>query len=261
MTQFDGGELPFDGSLGNADEHGEQYHRILVVDDDATMRDMIVDYLRENNMSAVSVSDWHSMMRYFGKDEPDLVILDLHLEEKSGLDLLREIRQVSGVPVIIITGLRSDEIDRIVWLEVGADAYLLKPFGLRELLARVRAVLRRQHRAAIKPKRLGEGGRFRFGDWELDRLSQSLTNPDGKLVALTKGEYAILMAFLDSPQRVLSREYLLQATRIHEDIHDRSVDLQVLRLRRKLEYEPAAPRIIQTERGLGYVFALPVERL
>ncbi len=217
-------------------------------------------FLGERNMCAVAC-EWQSIMPHFGRNEPDLVLLDVQLDQKSGLDLLREIRQRSSVPVIIITGHQSDEIDRIVWLELGADAYLLKPFGLRELLARARAVLRRQHHAAVKRKQVEESGRLCFGGWELNRRTRRLTNPCGKLVPLTKGEYAILMAFLDAPQRILSREHLLQATRIHEDIHDRSVDVQILRLRRKLAYEAGAPRIIQTERGVGYVFTLPVERL
>lgn len=260
MKYFDIGKSPADAPLSKlTDEQGEG-HRILVVDDDDAISGIIVDYLGKHDMCAVSVPDWQSMIHHFGKKEPDLVILDLRLDEKSGLDLLREIRQRSGVPVIIITGHRCDEVDRIVWLELGADAYLLKPFGLRELLARVRAVLRRQHYAAVKPKQQKEGRRFRFGGWVLDQRSQCLTNPGGKLIALTKGEGAILAAFLDAPRRILTREYLLHATRIHEDIYDRSVDVQVLRLRRKLEYEPGAPRIIKTERGEGYVFALPVER-
>jgi DNA-binding response OmpR family regulator len=173
---------------------------------------------------------------------------------------LREIRSRSDVPVIITTGHRRDDIDRVVGLELGADDYVTKPFNLRELLARVRAVLRRRGESGrVPPERPREQGRVRFGGWQLDRRTRSLTDPTGALVALTKGEYALLTAFLDAPQRPLTREYLLQATRVHEDVFDRSIDVQVLRLRRKLETDPSTPRFIQTARGVGYVFAVPVE--
>jgi two-component system, OmpR family, response regulator len=163
------------------------------------------------------------------------------------------------MPVIIITGHRRDEIDRVVGLELGADDYLTKPFILRELLARVRAVLRRFDAGRTVPARDAERGRWRFSGWQLDRRARRLTDPQGAVVTLTKGEYALLVAFLDAPQRPLSREHLLQATRVHEDVFDRSIDVQILRLRRKLERDLSAPRVIQTERGVGYVFAVPVE--
>jgi DNA-binding response OmpR family regulator len=165
------------------------------------------------------------------------------------------------VPIIIITGHRRDDIDRVVGLELGADDYLTKPFNLRELLARVRAVLRRFDVGRVAPARDPERGRFRFSGWQLDRKIRQLTDPTGAPVPLTKGEYAMLLAFLEAPQRPLSREHLLQATRVHEDVFDRSIDVQILRLRRKLERDSSAPRVIQTERGVGYVFAVPVERV
>jgi DNA-binding response OmpR family regulator len=201
------------------------------------------------------------MVQHFAVREPDLVILDLRLDQEEGFDLLREIRSRSDVPVIITTGHRRDEIDRVVGLELGADDYLTKPFSLRELLARIRAVFRRQEAGRAVSQRDPERGRYRFGDWQLDRRSRRLTDPAGDQVVLTKGEYALLTAFLDAPQRPLSREHLLQATRVHEDIFDRSIDVQILRLRRKLEADRSAPQIIQTERGVGYVFTLPVETL
>jgi two-component system, OmpR family, response regulator len=136
---------------------------------------------------------------------------------------------------------------------------LLATFSPRELLARVRAVLQRHGCAAVPhdPRR----GRSRFGGWQLDRRSRRLSDPDGTPVALTMREYALLIAFLDAPQRPLTREHLLQATRVHEDVFDRSIDVQILRLRRKLEADPSVPSVIQTERGVGYVFGLPVEQL
>jgi DNA-binding response OmpR family regulator len=235
--------------------------RILLVDDDLTIRRMVANYLEGHNMRVVSASQRDEMTRHFAAGDPSLVILDLRLGDEDGLDLLREIRSRSDVPVIITTGHRRDEIDRVVGLELGADDYMTKPFGLRELLARIRAVLRRREAGRTASQRESERGRCRFGSWQLDRRTRRLTDANDAPVALTKGEYALLTAFLDAPQRPLSREHLLQATRVHEDVFDRSIDVQVLRLRRKLETDANSPRIIQTERGVGYVFALPVEPL
>src|SRR5262249_41540062 len=173
----------------------------------------------------------------------------------------RDTGSTPSAPVKIIPGRRRDDIDRVVGLELGADDYLTKPFNLRELLARARAVLRRFDIGHAAPARDPERGRYRFSGWQVDRKSRQLTDPTGAPVALTKGEYALLLAFIDAPQRPLSREHLLQATRVHEDVFDRSIDVQILRLRRKLERDPSAPRVIKTERGVGYVFALPVELL
>jgi two-component system, OmpR family, response regulator len=233
----------------------------LVVEDDSTLRHLVMNYLEDHDIRAVSASRGDEVGGLLARNEPDLVVLDLRLGEEDGLDLLREIRVQSDVPIIITTGQRRDEIDRVVGLELGADDYITKPFGLRELLARIRAVLRRREAGQANAQRDIEKGRCRFGGWQLDRRNRRLTNSAGELVALTKGEYALLIAFLDAPQRPLSREHLLQATRIHEDVFDRSIDVQVLRLRRKLETDPSTPSIIRTERGVGYVFALPVERL
>ena len=233
---------------------------VLVVEDDPALQRMILAYFEENNIRTLVASGRQEMVNRLGSAQVRLVILDLRLGDEDGLDLLREIRASSDVPVIIITGHRRDEIDRVVGLELGADDYLTKPFSLRELLARVRAVLRRFDAGRSAPAREPGRGRWRFSGWQLDRRTRRLTDPDGAPVALTKGEYALLTAFLDAPQRPLSREHLLQATRVHEDVFDRSIDVQILRLRRKLERDPSAPRMIQTERGIGYVFALPVER-
>ena len=242
-------------------DFSEQTQSIVVVEDDHVMRRMVVDYLEEHNIRALSASGRQEVVRNFAEGEPDLVILDLRLDQEDGLDLLREVRTRSDVPVIITTGDRRDEIDRVVGLELSADDYITKPFSLRELLARIRAVLRRQEAGRAAFQRESERGRCRFAGWQLDRRIRRLIDPGGGQVALTKGEYALLTAFLDAPQRPLSREQLLQATRVHEDIFDRSIDVQILRLRRKLEPDPSAPQIIQTERGVGYVFAVPVETL
>jgi two-component system OmpR family response regulator len=234
---------------------------VLVVEDDPALQRMILNYFAENNIRTLVASNGQEMVDHLGGAEVNLVILDLRLGLEDGLDLLRKVRLSSEVPVIIITGHRLDEIDRVVGLELGADDYLTKPFNLRELLARVRAILRRFDVGRAAPPRDPERGRFRFSGWQLDRRSRQLTDPSGVPVALTKGEYAMLLAFLEAPQRPLSREQLLQATRVHEDVFDRSIDVQILRLRRKLERDPSAPRVIQTERGVGYVFAVAVERI
>jgi len=233
----------------------------LVVEDDRTLRHLVVNYLEEHDIRTVSASGRDEATALLAAREPDLVILDLRLGQDDGLGLLRELRSRSDVPVIIITGHRRDEIDRVVGLELGADDYITKPFGLRELLARIRAVLRRREAGQIAAQRDPERGRYRFGGWQLDRRTRRLTNSSGAPVALTKSEYALLIAFLDAPQRPLSREHLLHATRVHEDVFDRSIDVQVLRLRRKLEADTSSPQFVLTERGVGYVFAVPVERL
>jgi len=232
---------------------------VLVVDDDPSMQHMLADYLAQHDIRSTAALQRQEAARQFAIAEPDVVILDLRLGTEDGLDLLREIRSRSDVPVIITTGHRRDEIDRVVGLELGADDYITKPFSPRELLARIRAVLRRQHLGRLNWQREAEQGRCRFGGWELDKRTRRLTDPDNALVTLTKGEYALLVAFLDAPGRPQSREHLLQATRLHEDIYDRSIDVQILRLRRKLEADPGAPCIIRTERGVGYVFVPSVE--
>ena len=199
---------------------------VLVVEDDAALQRMIVNYFLENNIHTLVACGRQEMVNQLAGTEVNLVILDLRLGQEDGLDLLREVRSSSDVPIIIITGHRRDDIDRVVGLELGADDYLTKPFNLRELLARVRAVLRRFDMGRAVPALDPEHGRFRFGGWQLDCKTRRLTDPAGDPVTLTKGEYALLLAFLQAPQRPLSREHLLQATRVHEDIFDRSIDVQ-----------------------------------
>jgi len=227
---------------------------VLVVDDDPAMRHMIVEYLEARDIHAASASSGSDMARQLARGEPDLVILSLRLGQEDGLGLLRDLRSHSDLPVIVTTGCRRDEIDGVVGLELGADDHMTKPFGLRELLARIYAILRR--RASRRDR---QSGRLHFGGWQLDPMLRRLTDPTGAPVVLTRGNYALLLAFLDAPQCPLSRERLLQATRMHEDICDRAIDVQVLRLRRKLQAHPNTPHVIQTERGLGYVFILPVK--
>src|SRR5215813_12282609 len=182
----------------------------LVVEDDGTMRHLVTNYLEDHDIRAISASRRDEVAALLARSEPDRVILDLRLGQEDGLDLLREIRSQSDIPIIITTGHRRDEIDRVVGLELGADDYITKPFGLRELLARIRAVLRRREVGNAAASRDAERGRCRFGGWVLDRRTRRLTNSLGEPVSLTKGEYSLLVAFLDAPQRPLSREHLLQ---------------------------------------------------
>jgi DNA-binding response OmpR family regulator len=232
--------------------------RIYVVDDDPSMQRMIVNYINEHNMRAIAASGRQKLLHLLASKEPDLIILDLNLGDEDGLDLLREVRAKSIVPVILITGNRSEEIDRVVGLELGADDYVTKPFSLRELLARVRAVLRRRSMDSLSPMRRTEQ-KYAFEGWLFDQRARRLHSPAGETVALTKGEFALLSAFVTAPRRPLTREHLLQATRVHEDVFDRSIDVQILRLRRKLEPDPREPRMIRTERGVGYIFDTEVQ--
>jgi DNA-binding response OmpR family regulator len=234
---------------------------VLLVDDDTDTRRVVMSYLAEHDIPAREASGREEMNRQLALREPALIILDLQLGEDDGLDVLRAIRSSSDVPVIIATGRSLEEIDCVVGLELGADSYVTKPFSLRELLARVRTVLRRLRLAQPARVREAQRGGYEFGGWCLECDSRKLMDPGGRPLALSNGEYALLVAFLETPLRPLTREQLLQATRVHEDIFGRSIDVQILRLRRKLEADASSPRIIRTERRIGYVFTLPVKRL
>ena len=235
---------------------------VLVVDDDPAMRDVVGSYLENHDFRVSLAADGRTMHRVLADQPVDLMILDLKLAGEDGLELMRGIGTQTDVPIIVLTGHRRDETDRVVGLELGADDYMMKPFGLRELLARVRAVLRRAQ-AGTRRARQTEGRlRYRFAGWELNVRTRQLVSPSGAAMALTAGEFNLLTAFLRSPQQVLSREQLLAASRVHdEEVLDRSVDIGILRLRRKLEADPSEPQLIRTERGAGYVFTAPVEVL
>lgn len=235
--------------------------RVLIVAQDSAMRHQMIDYLERHQMRTTSAAMRQEALRVLAAGEPDLIVLDARLCQANGLDLIRDVRAASDVPLIIVGCHPSDEADRVVALELGADDCITDPIGLRELVARIRAVLRRREGRRLAPSDDPRRGRCRFAGWQLDRRTRRLTSLAGVPVALTKGEYALLIAFLDAPLRPLTRECLLQATRVHEDVFDRSIDTRVLRLRRKLEMDAAAPRLIRTERGTGYIFAVPVEQL
>ena len=243
----------------DADEIGALARgRILVVDDDPAIRRMIVGYLQDHNLQPTAVAGRPGLMQAFAGSEPDLVILDLNLGQDDGLEILRELRRRSVVPIILITGNRREEVDQVIGLELGADDYITKPFSLRELLARVRAALRRRSMDRLSNAKQREAI-FRFEGWTFDQRRRKLTSPLGEAVTLTKSDFALLSAFVLKPREILSRERLLQSTRVYEDVFDRSIDVQILRLRRKIEPDPHAPRFILTERGIGYIFDADVE--
>ncbi len=234
---------------------------VLVVDDDPAMRDVIGSYLEGEGFQVSAVADGKAMTRILAEKPVDLIILDLRLSGEDGLELMRG-RGAAEVPVIVITGHRRGEADRVIGLELGADDYVTKPFSLRELAARIRAVLRRAAAGERRSRGKEQRARYRFAGWELEMRARRLKSPDGEVVPLTAGEFNLLAAFLQSPHHILSREQLLAASRVHdEEVFDRSIDVQILRLRRKLEANPSEPQLIKTERGVGYILAVPVEIL
>ena len=235
---------------------------ILAVDDDPAMRKLVAEYLRENDLRVTAVATGAEMAQALDQHAIDLVVLDLRLAAEDGMQLARKLREQSTVPIIIVTG-KQDEADRVMGLELGADDYVMKPFSPRELLARIRAVLRRYQTAREVLPPQGEKRRaYRFARWELNLGSRRLTSPNGSRVELSHGEFNLLHAFCAAPQRVLSREQLLDLSRLYgAEVYDRSIDVQVLRLRRKIEPNPAQPQYIKTERGAGYVFSVAVEVL
>jgi len=235
---------------------------VLAVDDDPAIRELIADYLAENAVRVTAVANGTEMRRVLQTESVDLVLMDLRLGGEDGMQLARSLRDTSQVPLMIVTG-KLDEADRVMGLELAADDYINKPFSSRELLARIRAVLRRYQMAReLLPMRDERRRAYRFDGWELNLRSRRLTAPDGRRVELSNGEFNLLQALCAAPQRVLSRDQLLDLSRLHgAEVYDRSIDVQILRLRRKVEENPSEPRYICTERGAGYVFNVPVDTL
>ena len=231
---------------------------ILVVDDQQEICDVVEEYLTGESYRVSTAHDGAGMRRVLGQSAVDLVILDLMLPGEDGLTLAHSLRSQSGIGIIILTG-RGETVDRIIGLEMGADDYLPKPFHLRELLARVKSVLRRvQSRSGGGP--LHARSRAHFAGWHLDLSSRELLAPSGEEVRLTTGEFDLLAAFINNANQVLSRDRLLDLARNREaGPFDRTIDVQVGRLRRKLEDDPQNPSLIKTVRGSGYIFTPPVE--
>jgi two-component system OmpR family response regulator len=230
---------------------------ILIVDDDPEIRDLLGEYLVRQGLRTAAVGDGAAMWRELERQAIDLVVLDIMLPGDDGLELCRQLRARSALPVIMLTA-RGDATDRIVGLELGADDYLAKPFDPRELLARIRATLRRSSGRLAREEVVGT--RLRFAGWTLDRQRRELRDPDGTLVPLSGGEYRLLEIFLERPNRALGREMLLDLLQGREATpFDRSVDVQVSRLRRRLRDDPRAAQLIKTVRHAGYLFAARVE--
>jgi two-component system OmpR family response regulator len=232
---------------------------ILVVDDDREIRTLLRDFLEKNGFKATAVADGQETRRALARERFDLVVLDLMLPGESGLTICRELRQSSDIPIIMLTAL-GEEVDRVVGLEVGADDYLAKPFSPRELVGRIRAVLRRTLQQPRQPGVTDAAG-FAFGDWYLDATTRTLTHADGAVVALSGAEYRLLAVLLENAPRLLKRAELLEIVRGRDfDPFDRSIDVRVSRLRQTLRDDARAPRIIKTVYGEGYIIGVPVER-
>lgn len=234
---------------------GAVVKHVLVIDDDAAIRNLLTDYLSQHALRVTGLSGSQDLQRVLSTDEVDLLIVDLNLGREDGLDIVRKLSSTSDCPIIIISGDRLEEADKVVGLELGAVDYITKPFGTRELLARVRSSLR--ERPVINAKK--DKTIYGFDGWELNIKLRRLVH-DGQEVKLTAGEFNLLTAFLRSPRQILSREQLLSASRVHnEEVFDRSIDVLILRLRRKLETDPSKPALIKTERGAGYLFDAEVK--
>ena len=237
----------------------ESSAHLLVVDDDREIRDLVSRFLRNHGFRVTVAKDGSEMKRALADWRIDLIVLDLMLPGDDGLTLCRDLRAASKIPIIMLTAMGED-MDRIVGLEMGADDYLAKPFNPRELLARIKAVLRRAGEAPARAEETADNI-IRFAGWKLDPGRRRLESPQGVVVELSGGEHDLLLALVEHPQRVLSRDQLLDMSRGRAAVpFGRSVDVQVGRLRRKIEADPKSPELIKTVRGGGYLLAVPVER-
>ncbi|MBN8932645.1 MAG: response regulator [Rhizobium pusense] len=239
----------------------EHIDHILVVDDDREIRELVSSYLKKNGLRTTVAADGRQMRSFLDGNTVDLIVLDVMMPDDDGLVLCRELRagKHKATPVLMLTA-RDDEMDRIIGLEMGADDYLSKPFAARELLARIKAILRRTR--MLPPNlQISEAGQLlTFGDWRLDTVGRHLLDREGTTVALSGAEYRLLRVFIDHPQRVLNRDQLLNLTQGRDaEIFDRSIDLLVSRVRQRLGDDAREPTYIKTVRAEGYVFSVPVE--
>lgn len=234
--------------------------RILVVDDDQRLRELVVRYLADQGFEARAVADGAGMDRQLSRERYDLIVLDLMLPGEDGLSLCRNVRAnpaLAQLPILMLTA-RGETIDRVIGLEMGADDYLAKPFEPRELLARIRNILRRSRSLPTTPA--GQVNRYAFSGWVLDTGLIRLTSPQGVVVPLSGAEYRLLKIFVEHPQRVLNRDQLMDLTKGRDaDPFDRSIDLQISRLRQKLGDDARSPTLIKTLRNEGYVLAAEVQ--
>ena len=255
--------VPLSGSLAMEPRAGQDRSSLphLLVDDDDEIRTLIVRYFGARGFRVSAASDGASLRTLLAGEAIDVVLLDLTLPHEDGLDLTRYLRAHWDGAIIIVSG-RDETVDRVVGLELGADDYVTKPFDLRELLARVHSVLRRAAQPAPAQDSAGIGESLAFAGFRLDVRLRRLLGPDGDEIELTTGEFDLLAAFLDAPGRVLSRDQLIGLLHGREaGPFDRSIDMQVGRLRRKIERDAANPELIKSVRGAGYVFTPRVERV
>jgi len=231
---------------------------ILLVDDEASLREPLGDYLTRQGFAVTSAASAAEARGLLGKLSPDLVLLDIMMPGEDGLSLCRHLREAKDLPVILLTA-KGEATDRIVGLEIGADDYVVKPFEPRELVARIKSVLRRAAKSGTTPQ---EDAHYEFEGWRLDPVKRRLTDPEGAVVAISSAEFRLLVAFLDHPRQVMDRDRLLDMVQGREaHLFDRAVDNQVSRLRRKVESGTREPKLIQTVRGGGYVLAADVRRV
>ena len=234
------------------------FPHILALDDDADIRKVLTEYLGEQDLRVTAVATGRELFAVLAAEPVDLLLLDLRLPGENGLDIARRARELSRVPIMMLTG-RADEADRVMGLELVADDYVTKPFSPRELVARIRAALRRSQSIEVVTPKDDTLRAYRFAGWELNVRLRRLTAADGRQIPLTNNEFSLLAAFLSSPQRVLTRDQLLEKSRLHSiEVYDRSVDVTILRLRRKIELDPSNPVLLTTERGAGYLFTAAV---
>ena len=234
--------------------------QILVVDDDQVIRELLSEYLTKAGFSVIAAEDGVEMAKQLQSNQPDMIILDIMMPGDDGFVLCQRVRQTSNVPIIMLTA-NSDEVDRVLGLEIGADDYMAKPFSPRELLARIKALLRRSAFISqeIKPVK----SRFiKFADWKLDTLQHSLLNDLGQPLSLTGADYQLLMLFLENPNQAISRDQICQALHGRDAFaNERGIDVHLSRLRQNLGDDAKQPQIIKTVRGAGYVFIAEVQHL
>lgn len=232
---------------------------VLIVDDDGSLSSLLCSYLQGHGIECHQVGTAKEALEATANSSYSMVLLDLGLPDGDGVDLTRRWREEHHFPVICMSG-RLEESDRVMSLELGADDYVVKPFSLREVLARMRAVWRRTD-AVRSPVTRGRHPRaYRFDGWDLNLNTRRLRRPDGRDVSLSPSQFNLMVLFLGAPGKIVTREQLIERTRAFDDVFDRSIDVQMLRLRRKIEADPKQPALLRTERGVGYYFdAVSVE--
>jgi len=236
---------------------------LLIVDDDQDIRQLLCDVLSQKGYQVLEADSGAQMWAHLERTQVDLILMDLYLREEDGLHLARDVRNLDTMPIMMLTG-KGYETDRILGLELAADDYMMKPFNLRELMARIHALLRRAIQLAPAPvlNTLEDPHEcLYFGNWVLDLTARQLMNQEGEQVVLTLGEFSLLEVLVHHPDRIFSREQLIDQSRgLEAEVFDRTVDVLILRLRRKIESNPKTPQFIKTQRGLGYFFQGPVRK-